>query len=207
WRTRGHRGRLGSWLTPPSTKSTISIPSNISNLLMRAFALVLSTIATVGLTRDLGAQVQPPTGRGAVQTTPPRWIPDPESQLLPAPVPATVKDGFRLVTLGDLLYWRPVRAQIDTAMESALRLVREADFATANHEGTFFDLRAKRIPPRDGPGGGLMVGSPDLASDIKSLGVRFVSKANNHSIDWGTDGLLEELRLLDAAALPYAGAG
>src|SRR5204863_4175906 len=156
---RGHRGRLGSRLTPPSTKSTISIPSNISNLLMRAFALVLSTIATVGLTRDLGAQVQPPTGRGAVQTTPPRWIPDPESQLLPAPVPATVKDGFRLVTLGDLLYWRPVRAQIDSAMESALRLVRDADFATANHEGTFFDLHTKHIPPQGG--GVLMVGPPE----------------------------------------------
>src|SRR5206468_3297813 len=71
---RGRRGRLGSRLTPPSTESTISIPSNISNLLMRAFALVLSAIATVGLIRDLGAQVQPPTGRGAVQTMPPRWI-------------------------------------------------------------------------------------------------------------------------------------
>ena len=52
-----------------------------------------------------------------------------------------------------------------------------------------------------------MAGSPDLASDIKNLGVRFVSKANNHSVDWGAAGLLEELRLLDAASLPYAGAG
>src|SRR5215470_12498279 len=108
----------------------------------------------------------------------PRWIPDPSSQLLPAPLPATVKDGFRLVTLGDLLYWRPVRPQIDSGMEAALRIVRDADFATANLEGTFFDLRTKRIAPREG--GILMVGSPDLAQDIKNLGVRLVSKANNH---------------------------
>src|SRR5690349_10450783 len=88
--------------------------------------------------------------QGTPQTTLPRWIPDPLSQLLPAPVPATVKDGFTLVTLGDLLYWRPVRAQVDSGMEQALRIVRAADFATANHEGTFFDLRAKRIAPREG---------------------------------------------------------
>jgi poly-gamma-glutamate synthesis protein (capsule biosynthesis protein) len=85
--------------------------------------------------------------------------------------------------------------------------VRDADFATANHEGTFFDIHTKRIPPSGAPGGALMVGSPDLAQDIKNLGVRLVCKANNHSVDWGTAGLLEELRLLDAASLPYAGAG
>jgi len=113
--------------------------------------------------------------------------------------------GFRLVTLGDLLYWRPVKPQIDSAMEGALRLVRDADFATANHEGTFFDLRTKRIPPRESSV--LMAGPPELAADIKNLGVRFVSKANNHSVDWGAAGLLEELRLLDAASLPYSGAG
>jgi poly-gamma-glutamate capsule biosynthesis protein CapA/YwtB (metallophosphatase superfamily) len=161
---------------------------------------VITPLALLVLARNLLAQVPP-------QTTLPRWIPDPESQLLPAPLPATVKDGFKLVTLGDLLYWRPVRSQIDSAMESALRLVRDADFATANHEGTFFDIHTKRIPPSGAGGGALMVGSPDLAQDIKNLGVRFVSKANNHSVDWGTDGLFEELRLLDAASLPYAGAG
>ena len=80
---------------------------------MRTFALIISAVATVSLAHDVAAQVQPPSGRGSAQTALPRWIPDPESQLLPAPVPATVKDGFKLVTLGDLLYWRPVRAQID----------------------------------------------------------------------------------------------
>ena len=171
---------------------------------MRAFRLVLSTAATFCLAHQLVAQGQP-AGRPTPQTTVPRWIPEPESQLLPAPLPATVKDGFTLVTLGDLLYWRPVRQQIDSAMEQALRIVRNADLATANHEGTFFDLRTKRIPP--GTSGILMAGPADLAHDIKNLGVRFVSKANNHSVDWGTAGLIEELRLLDAASLPHAGAG
>src|SRR5438874_441131 len=124
---------------------------------IRISGLVISAVATLSLARNLPAQVPPPAGRGAAQSVLPRWIPDPESQLLPAPLPATVKDGFKLVTLGDLLYWRPVRAQIDSAMEGALRLVRDADIATANHEGTFFDLHTKRMPPREG--GALMAGS------------------------------------------------
>src|SRR5437016_4702051 len=100
----------------------------------KRYSAVMAAVFVVTTSWMLGAQ-----GRGNPQTTLPRWIPDPESQLLPAPLPATVKDGFRLVTLGDLLYWRPVRQQVDSAMETALRLVRDADMATANHEGTFFD--------------------------------------------------------------------
>jgi poly-gamma-glutamate synthesis protein (capsule biosynthesis protein) len=162
---------------------------------MPTHTLLRATFALVGLASTLAAQ----------GTTPRRWIPDPESQLLPAPVPAPVKDGVRLVTLGDLLYWRPVRAQIDSGMEAALRIVRDADFATANLEGTFFDLRTKRIAPREG--GILMAGAPDLAEDIKNLGVRLVSKANNHTVDWGVAGMNENRRLLEAAGLPYAGVG
>jgi poly-gamma-glutamate synthesis protein (capsule biosynthesis protein) len=172
-----------------------------TSVIMRLLTLIAPALALVGFTATADAQGQPPGARGTL----PRWIPDPESQLLPAPVPATVRDGFRLVTLGDLLYWRPVRPQIDSGMEAALRIVRDADFATANLEGTFFDLRKHRIPPREG--GVLMVGAPDLAEDIKNLGVRLVSKANNHTVDWGTAGMDENRRLLEAAGLPYAGVG
>jgi len=43
--------------------------------------------------------------------------------------------------------------------------------------------------------------------DIKNMGVRMLSVANNHSVDYGADALLENLRLIKAAGLSYAGAG
>jgi len=43
--------------------------------------------------------------------------------------------------------------------------------------------------------------------DIKNMGVHMVTVANNHAADYGADGLLESLRLLRAAGIPYAGAG
>jgi poly-gamma-glutamate capsule biosynthesis protein CapA/YwtB (metallophosphatase superfamily) len=167
---------------------------------MRPFLVSCSAILALGLARA-GVAQGPPRGGSTL----PRWTPDPESLLLPQPLPATVRDGFRLVTLGDLLYWRPVRAQIDSGMDAALRLVRDADFATANLEGTIFDLRTNHIPPHEN--GILMPGSPDLAEDIKNLGVRLVSKANNHTVDWGVDGMNATRRLLEAAHLAYAGVG
>ena len=166
--------------------------------LLASFALLLLT----AVSHVVGAQGQLPARGGS---TVPRWSPDPESLLLPQPLPATVKDGFRLVTLGDLLYWRPVRAQIDSGMDAALRIVRDADFATANLDGTFFDIRTNHIPPHEN--GILMPGSPDLGEDIKNLGVRLVSKANNHTVDWGVEGMNATRRLLEAAHLPYAGVG
>jgi poly-gamma-glutamate synthesis protein (capsule biosynthesis protein) len=43
--------------------------------------------------------------------------------------------------------------------------------------------------------------------DIKNMGVKMVSVANNHSADYGADALLENMRLARAAGLAYAGAG
>ena len=44
--------------------------------------------------------------------------------------------------------------------------------------------------------------------DIKNMGVDMVTLANNHGADYGTGGLLlENMRLLQAAGVPYAGAG
>jgi poly-gamma-glutamate synthesis protein (capsule biosynthesis protein) len=43
--------------------------------------------------------------------------------------------------------------------------------------------------------------------DVKNMGVRMVTVANNHGMDYGADALLENLRLLSAAGVAYAGAG
>src|SRR5262249_22517551 len=42
--------------------------------------------------------------------------------------------------------------------------------------------------------------------DIRNMGVRMVTVANNHGMDYGADALTENLRLLRAAGVAYAGA-
>ena len=52
-----------------------------------------------------------------------------------------------------------------------------------------------------------MWGEAAQAADMKALGVDMVSVANNHSTDWGPEGLLETSRLLDEAGIAHAGGG
>src|SRR3546814_7463221 len=42
---------------------------------------------------------------------------------------------------------------------------------------------------------------------MKAMGLDLVSVANNHSTDFGPDGLRQSMRLLDAAGIAHAGGG
>jgi len=48
---------------------------------------------------------------------------------------------------------------------------------------------------------------PEAIEVLKASGVSFVSLANNHVLDFETEGLLETLSRLENAGIPYAGAG
>ncbi|MBT8063226.1 MAG: CapA family protein [Gammaproteobacteria bacterium] len=48
---------------------------------------------------------------------------------------------------------------------------------------------------------------PDNVECLKAAGIDCVSLANNHSLDWGYEGLDETMRTLDSAGICHAGAG
>ncbi|MDX1053325.1 hypothetical protein GOL41_26765 [Sinorhizobium medicae] len=48
---------------------------------------------------------------------------------------------------------------------------------------------------------------PDLGRDLKSMGFNLVSRANNHSLHWGVEGMRETSRLLDENGITHAGVG
>jgi poly-gamma-glutamate synthesis protein (capsule biosynthesis protein) len=114
-----------------------------------------------------------------------------------------VKDGFTYAVLGDISQVGPVTQPPAPAFEKVLRIVRGADFALANQEGTAFDYQS--MPWITGSGMFPMdSGSP---RDIKLMGVHMLTLANNHSGDYGTEALAENMRLIRAAGLAYVGAG
>src|SRR5439155_11795439 len=167
---------------------------------VRAATLAVSCLA---LTRVVGAQSDPalrnpPPAGGAAQATA-------ASLIFPSPPPATVKDGFTYAVLGDIAQVGPVTQLPLPEFERVLRIVRGADFALANQEGTAFDVASKRFAVNEL--GALYPSDTTVPWDIKSMGVRMLSAANNHSVDYGGDALLENARLLRAAGVAYAGAG
>jgi len=122
-----------------------------------------------------------------------------------SPPPVTVKDGFTYAVLGDISLVRPVTQLALPDFEKVLAVVRSADFALANMEGTAFNTATKKYAVNEL--GAMFPTDSSAPWDIKNMGVRMVTVANNHAADYGADGLLESLRLLREAGLPYAGAG
>ena len=128
----------------------------------------------------------------------------PEDFLRDPPKPAIIKGAFTLVGIGDLLYSHPMANSPDAEFQKVVELIRRGDVTIGNQEGVFFDLQKFK---GQGYGNGLLWGEGTLATDMKEMGVRMVSVANNHSTDWGPEGLLETRRLLDEAGIVHSGGG
>src|SRR6185369_17319830 len=87
----------------------------------------------------------------------------------------------------------------------ALReVLRGADVVFANLEGTVhtWDEGTPGITQ-----GTFMTTDPKLLDDLRWLGINLVSCANNHAFDYGEDGVLANLKHLDAAGMVHAGTG
>lgn len=135
---------------------------------------------------------------------PPRPSNDPREFLKGPPKPARVKGRFSVVALGDLLYSRPMANRPDPELQQVIALIKSGDVTIANREGPILD---SRIFKGTGYGNGLLWGEPTLAQDQKAMGIDMVSVANNHSTDWGAEGLLETMQLHDAAGIVHSGGG
>ncbi len=138
------------------------------------------------------------------QDRPARPSNEPQEVLNQPPKPSTLKGRFTLVSLGDLLYSHPFANSPDPALQKVLALVRSGDVAIANREGMFFDLKTFKGAGTDQ---GMLWSEASLGTDMKAMGIGMVSMANNHSTDWGPEGLLESQRLLDEAGVAHAGSG
>ncbi|WP_343699015.1 CapA family protein [Caulobacter sp.] len=128
----------------------------------------------------------------------------PQDFLRTSPKPASIKGPFTLVALGEQLYSHPVAERPDPQMQKVFALARSGDVAIANREGMFFDLSTFK---GQGYGSGMLWGEASLGKDAKALGIDMLTMANNHSTDWGWEGLLESQRLLDEAGVVHAGGG
>lgn len=114
-----------------------------------------------------------------------------------------------LALLGDVMLGRGVRDEIlhrppDSFWGDALPLLRSADAAIANLECAI--TRHSR-PWWRTPKVFHFRAEPAAVAVLQAGNIRCVSLANNHSLDYEAEGLLETLRHLDEAGIRHAGAG
>ncbi len=114
----------------------------------------------------------------------------------------TIADGFTLASVGDLILAYPQNGNPEPGFRAVVKLLQDADIATGNYEGNIIDGRTFQ---GSGPGG--FAGVPEVAADLKAMGVDLVARANNHAGEYGWEGMLETNGWLQKAGVVYAGAG
>lgn len=125
-----------------------------------------------------------------------------------AQAPASVKNGFTLAVTGDLIGpEKPITGYGDPGTQRIVKLLSGADAAFGNQEGSIFDLDKFASWPAAQNGGGTPINDAAVAFDLKTMGFKVMSLANNHATDFGVEGLVETHRSLDAAGVVHAGTG
>jgi poly-gamma-glutamate capsule biosynthesis protein CapA/YwtB (metallophosphatase superfamily) len=127
---------------------------------------------------------------------------------------APVRPDFTLVMVGDLILPRPVSMLAQPgafpqwrAFADTLKLLRSGDITYGNLETTIFDLRTFTGAPYSWDGDWPLSSVPAVADDLKVMGIDLVSRANNHALDWGIQGMRATAAWVARAGLVTAGAG
>ena len=111
-----------------------------------------------------------------------------------------IKEPFTFAGVGDIIIRHPMAQLADPNFQTLVQHLRDADVAFANMEGTLLDFDNFPNPI----GGGAPKGA---LADIKAMGIRIMSTANNHSWDGSAAGLFETIKNLDEGGIVHAGTG
>ena len=112
--------------------------------------------------------------------------------------------NFRFALAGDSIIDRRISVYDEPAFLQMFDRIRSADAAFTNFEMLVHDFQYPGAPVS----GGTYMGAPAWVLDeLKWAGFRLFGAANNHSFDFGTEGMLSNLRHLRQAGVAYAGIG
>lgn len=117
---------------------------------------------------------------------------------------AEARGDFTMALTGDAIITRSLTPYREPQFLEMLELIRSADAAFANLEMLFHDYEPY---PAHESGGTWMRGDPALVNDLVWAGIDLVSRANNHTGDYGVEGLRLTTRYVEEAGLVHAGAG
>ncbi|GBD32374.1 MAG: hypothetical protein KatS3mg081_1887 [Gemmatimonadales bacterium] len=121
------------------------------------------------------------------------------------PAAAQQGDGtFTIALTGDAIITRRLSPYREPEFLKLLEIIRNADAAFTNLEMLFHDYEPY---PMHQSGGTYMRAEPALASELAWAGFDLVSAANNHTGDYGVEGMRLTLKHASAAGLVHAGAG
>ncbi len=126
-------------------------------------------------------------------------VPAQQSPSVPGGAPA-----FTMALTGDSIITRRLSVHQEPEFLKMIDLVRGADMAFTNLEMLFHDYESY---PMHASGGTYMRAEPALVHELVWAGFDMVSRANNHTGDYGVEGMRTTTKHVAAAGLVQAGVG
>jgi poly-gamma-glutamate synthesis protein (capsule biosynthesis protein) len=120
------------------------------------------------------------------------------------PQSSSDEDLFAMALTGDAIISRKLSVYQEPEFLQMIELIRSADVAFTNLETLFHDYEPF---PMHQSGGTYMRAEPALAKELAWAGFDMVSRANNHSGDYGVLGMKLTTRYVEEAGLVHAGVG
>ncbi len=114
---------------------------------------------------------------------------------------------WSLAATGDSIITRRIAMYDDPTFMNLVDVIRNADVAFTNLELSLFRLWEFEGYPQAESGGNWEIGPPEAAEDLKWMGIDLFNRANNHTTDYGVEGMVETNRLLDSLGVVHSGSG
>ncbi|HZD06094.1 MAG TPA: CapA family protein, partial [Longimicrobiales bacterium] len=127
-----------------------------------------------------------------------------EAQLPPDPGTEPGDGLMAMALMGDAIITRRLSPYQEPDFLDMIGLIRSADMAFANLEMLLHDYEPFPMPSS---GGTYMRGDPEMADELVWAGIDLVSMANNHTGDYGVEGMRLTRKYVDASGLVGAGTG
>lgn len=129
-----------------------------------------------------------------------------ESNPQPKDLDNKIDKPINILSFGDMMLDRYVRRFIDNKGVNALfanitPLLKDKDMVVANLEGSITNFTPKPLDPDNVS----FTFDPQIVPELKKLGFTHFSLANNHSLDFGAEGVRQTKELLDKENLKYFG--
>ncbi|MFQ6045458.1 MAG: CapA family protein [Gemmatimonadales bacterium] len=119
---------------------------------------------------------------------------------------ADASGDISVALAGDAIITRKLSPFAEPEFLQLRDVIREAAAAFVNLEILFHNYEDDIIPQAQS-GGTYMRARPEIAQELAWMGFDLVSRANNHTMDYGVGGMRATTRAVEAAGLVHAGAG
>jgi poly-gamma-glutamate capsule biosynthesis protein CapA/YwtB (metallophosphatase superfamily) len=123
-------------------------------------------------------------------------------------LPGGPNTTWSLAAVGDTLIATRVMQfnnPLDPRFQDLVKVIRAADVGFLNLEGSLFSFSEYTGWPAAGEE--WQAGPPEAGEDLKAMGFNLFNYANNHTMDWGVEGMRLTLKHLDEMHVVHAGAG